>query len=207
MHIYPLLIKQTNKKTCRHMQSQMTSGSLLQVFQPSTMKPSELLETCSQYCNPSFLFIYSRSISHAYHISTSSRSLTSTLVAASASPCFSNISLPPPAFCLFSMNSSLHCWMAGCYDSMLLLTVFGLGGQGNTHIQTLHSARTYTRTLTSSSLELPLYMSVLTHAQTHAGPWSLMCIWHQLLQMELIPSLPVAIFWLFTQDCSISAHC
>lgn len=62
------------------------------------------------------------------------------------------LSLSPPfPLCLFRMNSGLHCRVAGCYDSRLLLTVFGLGGQGNTHMQSPRNAHTYTRTLTSSS--------------------------------------------------------
>lgn len=87
------------------------------------------------------------------------------------------------------MNSGLHCRMAGCYDSRLLLTVFGLGRTGeHTHADALRRIHAYTRTLTTSSSALPLHTH--THIYTHLH------IWHQPHQMELIPCLPAAIFCL-----------
>lgn len=88
---------------------------------------------------------WSWSVSHSYLISKSSSSLSFSpwcccTLSLFVSPCFSSISLSLSlllsAWLEIRMNNSLHCRMAGCYESGLLLTVFGLGGQRNTHIQT-----------------------------------------------------------------------
>lgn len=124
---------------------------------PAHNRIISLVFTHSQYLSPT-LSPFSPSLSYcvSHHTAAAAPS-------PSSSPYFNSGSLP---LCLFRMNSGLHCRMAECYDSRLLLTVFGLGRR-NTHIQRLCNAHTYTKALTSSSSQLPLYMNMLIHIYMH----------------------------------------
>ena len=100
--------------------------------------------------------------------------------------------------CLFGMNSSLHCRMAGCYDSRLLLTVFGLGGQGRTHTCRRPAMHTHTQGHWHLHLsELPSHTVAARTLVSGIGfsRWS-----------SSSPG-PAAVFWVFTQNFSISGHC
>lgn len=89
---------------------------------PAHNRIISLVFTHGQYLSPT-LSPFSRSLSYCVSQHTAA-------AAPSSSPYFTNSSLP---LCLFRMNSGLHCRMAACYDSRLLLTVFGLGGGTHTY--------------------------------------------------------------------------